>query len=322
MKKSSSLSHASNKYTDKYGVRLLKVPNYSESRSIQSIEFENMSHFIDITDALYKDEEYINHGKNGGAYDHVSFETRNSNKKWKYGMHENYEGCRTNLLEGRIPDKMMSMIEDFRAELGEKESIKELAHQAKSTKRKRVFAEDGSELSIDRLMSGDPNYWQSMTKGRKSNTVRIDIDPCVGAGTSEKQFAQITALSFVAIEYLLMAGYAVEVYASFCFKKVTDKVIWGNISIPLKVGDDQVDMQLIAQLGNIGLFRNFIFRTTPMFDGNVSAGIGVALEPDEDVKSILSFGNYISCKWDTGKSLLAVDKMFQELCKIKEVEYV
>lgn len=310
-----------NPFPEKYG---LHNEYYRfNGKKIQQISFDSMDHMVRTMDATENDKKFYNQADGSGAESIMDKPKKKKEyDKWTYGSLGNWETSRKYLDEGRLTEMTMNNIDKYYNQLIQSEKLQQLSAQAKSTKRRRVFKDDGSELDIDRLMSGSPDYWQSMTKGRKSNTVKLFLDGCASSGTDEKKFAEVAGLACAVSDLLTRAGYCVEIMGSYMFKSLTNETDWSVINVPLKQAEAPMDMQLIGQYGNTGLFRNVIFRATVFSEGRVSYGIGQATVPPDNILQHMGIKHYVSCKWDDGKNKLVVDKLFEELCNQTETEPV
>jgi hypothetical protein len=189
------------------------------------------------------------------------------------------------------------------------DGIEESMRRAVSFKRRRKFSDSGSELDIDRVLSGDPEHWQSMTKGKKENVVRLAVNFSVTSGHTEKQLNQLGALTTVAVDMLQRCGLSVEVLAlcvaenvtrTFEHEKKPVKVTRyeQGFTFKLKSASEKLDVSRVACIGIPGLYRSYGFTNWINFlDGVPSSGLGRGMETTKNVKDLLKIKNLIEVKW-------------------------
>ena len=86
----------------------------------------------------------------------------NDDLKWAFGYNEEFNSwkkTRRAIELGLADEQTLSQVE--KCENNFNQSFADTENQIQSIKRKRVYSDNGAELDIDRVMSGDTNYWSS-----------------------------------------------------------------------------------------------------------------------------------------------------------------
>ena len=125
------------------------------------------------------------------------------------------------LRSGKGLSTVRKLSKKYRQEL-QCSDLGNIMNRVKSIKRKRVFNDFCGNLDFDRVMSGDPNYWEKVERNGKAKVVRIGINFAISHNNSLMAFSRLVALSAVFAELLENIGYGVEIYATALYKN--DKI--------------------------------------------------------------------------------------------------
>lgn len=239
-------------------------------------------------------------------------------QNWRYGSDKNnLESTEEALIEGSGSTLAMEMISKMTDELLNHEGIRHLMKMAESKKRRRVFKDEGSELSIDRVLCGDPEHWEKMTPGAKKNVVRLAINSGISCGNSEKQFAQLIAFTCAATDMLTRAGRCVEVVCIQAPLNSNEGYLVSTPIISLKKPDEPLDIQRLSSAGLPGLFRKEGFDLIRcIYKGDPRGGYGQCLTLSEEVKKHLDLEHLIELSWSTGKEeeqILNLSNLFERI---------
>ena len=251
-------------------------------------------------------DEMINHSITGKYKKYLDMD----GDSWTFGSEfPDLESTTEALRSGECSNKTLKQISEYRDILLNMDGIEESMRRAVSFKRRRKFSDSGSELDIDRVLSGDPEHWQSMTKGKKENVVRLAVNFSVTSGHTEKQLNQLGALTTVAVDMLQRCGLSVEVLALCVAQNVTrtfehrDKKVKvtkyeQGFTFKLKSASEKLDVSRVACIGIPGLYRSYGFTNWINFlDGEPSSGLGRGMETTKNVKDLLKIKNLIEVKW-------------------------
>ncbi len=276
------------------------------SNFCQLFHFDSTAHLVEEVEKNVKDGTWRS-GKDGENY-------MEGDGDWTWGSLENYENTKLHLDKCMMTERVTQRLDELRVQLLNKPEIKMMAERNNSLKRKRIYAESGSELDIDRVMCADPMHWQTITKSSRTNVVRLSINYAVSSGNGEETFSELCALGIVAADMLSRAGFSVEITALGSAYRITDGVHEGGISVMLKRAEEQIDLSRIACIGIPGFFRCFTFITyINMLKGNVSSGLGSPRETSQQFKDKIQINHMIETKWLGNRQTEFLDNIFKGL---------
>ena len=193
----------------------------------------------------------------------------------------------------------------------------EIMNRVKSIKRVRRFNDFDGNLDLDRVMSGDPCYWEKTSREGKVKVVRIGINFCLSWGNSIKDFSRMVALSAVFAEILESMGYGVEVYGASMFQmmsmaKKKTGAEWCGILFPVKAVNEPLDFDRIYSLGLPGLLRDVQFRVEEHLHGRDSHG-GRCTPPPPDVLNASEVDVIVEKSWTDGKQVEQIVQAIESL---------
>jgi hypothetical protein len=236
---------------------------------------------------------------------------------WTYGTHtNNIEKTKEALYYCNPPQPILDRIEELRTATSNLHSIQQLAMKARSIKRRRVFAESGDDLDIDRILCGDPEHWSRMTKGRSNNVVRLWVNFSVSCGNGEDNMYKLAATIAVASDLLTKAGFAVEVLACEIAKDAIQgqKGGFNGVIFPLKRAEDPLEINKIACIGIPGLFRAYAFTATSnIYSKGPASGLGMNVEVNKSVKEFYDFKHLITLNWTEGEQALKLGQLLEDV---------
>jgi hypothetical protein len=291
------------------------------------------SHNICGAEIIHYDNasEMISHSLTGKSKKYL--EDRDGDD-WTFGTEfPDLDSTTEALRSGECSNKTLKQISKYRDILLSMDGIEESMRRAVSFKRRRKFSDSGSELDIDRVLSGDPEHWQSMTKGKKENVVRLAVNFSVSCGHTEKQLNRLAALTTVAVDMLQRCGLSVEVLALCVAHNVTrtfehkdKRVEVGSyeqgFTFKLKSASEKLDVSRVACIGIPGLYRSYGFTNWINFlDGNASSGLGSGLETTQNLKDLLNIKNLLEVKWvKNGKEKAFLSKLLKSVTQNQLLE--
>lgn len=258
---------------------------FDNGKQAEVIHFESAGHIIE-------------HGISKGW---TSKHLGDSESEWRYGTEfTDYEMTCNAVLAGDCTDKTRKKVEYYRDIMLNMDGVQESMRRASTHKRKRVFSDFGSELDIDRVLSGDPYHWQRMTKGRQSNSVKIAVNISVSCVHSEEQLHKLAALTSVTADMLQRCGLSVEILGICMAKNITrgDKKREQGFTFKIKSASEKLDLSRVASAGIPGLYRSVGFNTwINSLDGKAHQGLGHSMQTTQNVKDLLDIKHLIEVKW-------------------------
>lgn len=186
-----------------------------------------------------------------------------------FGRHlPNYESSVEAIRKGAAPDAVFQKYLEMRNLL--QPAVDKFAGLGITTKRKRVFRDEGSELDLDRVAVGNPECWESRVKGRKMKRIRLAVQMGYVAGASEEIFIRGAALATAAADVFQRIGYAVEILG----------VDWGDnghrnvvTTVVLKSPSEPLDHRNLLCIGLPICGRVFNFGATEAFISMLGVGM-------------------------------------------------
>lgn len=286
-----------------------------DGRKRHVIGYDSLAHMIESTEKGFQDYEFRHKLSEAGKAKLSRFRDKPLKQDdWTYGSEfPNKKSLDEALFKGKSSKKIMDYIQKFRDKVEGTERYQQLLKKSRSIKRRRVFAVEGAELDIDRVMCGDPDHWQQVMKGRQSNIVKINIDYCLSCGNSSEEFCKIAALGILAANMIEQAGYSVEITGTAISRDLTSEFYEAGISLVLKEAKEPLDIQRISTVGIVGTFRLYTFIAwCTMFDGKVDSGLGQALEMTEECKDKIGIEHTVGKRW-IGEEQKFLDNIFKTL---------
>ena len=261
---------------------------FTKSHGAEILHYDSVAHMVETTKENAINRKYLERDKEDDWTWGTEFK----------GLDETYNALRN----GECSKKTLKHIEEYRNVLLNMDGIDDMMKRAETFKRRRKFSDSGSELDIDRVLSGDPEHWQSMTRGKKQNVIRLGVNFSVTCGHTEKQLNKLGALTTVAVDMLQRCGLAVEVVGLCIAHSVTkdnlcEKMEQGFTCL-LKSSQEKLDVSRIACIGIPGLYRAFGFTAWSNYlEGEPSGGLGYGNQTTKECKELLNIKHLLEVKW-------------------------
>ena len=238
-------------------------------------------------------------------------------KKWVYS--ENIE-CDTReksfalLRSGRGLSSIRKLSRKYRQEL-ENSDLSEIIHTTKSIKRTRRFNDFDGNLDFDRVMVGNPDYWEKIKRDGDAKIVRIGINYALANTNTIHSFSRIVGLSAIFAEILENLGYGVEIYGSSFYendrkKPRTMRKQWLGCLFPVKLANEPLDFDRIYSLGLPALLRDAEFHVEHHFYNEFG---GFAYSPSPELLSLTNIDVLVTKSWTNGKES---EKIMQAIEKL------
>jgi hypothetical protein len=219
-------------------------------------------------------------------------EMRNQrNKSWMLGNdYKTPEQTIEALENGEVLPRYMNRVDTIKGELFRNyPSLTELTDIALGKRRRRKFGEDGSELDIDRYMSGDPAMWSSCPPSQiRKRSARIYVDVWGTCGTNFNTFIENIVFAVALADIIEAAGVSLEIVVG-----TTATNFWScnndcTVAFPVKKHDEPIDVARILSFGIVGFLRMVMFETYFGIDRfNYSSSCGTLIYDIEKAKSLV-----------------------------------
>jgi hypothetical protein len=233
---------------------------------------------------------------------------------WTFGTYKGFDNAddlKDKCLSGQSPKAIKRYIKKFREEL-KQDGLYHLPDEVVSCKRRRVWTDEGADLDIDAVMSGDPNYWVNVKRDGKFRIVRLVVNYSASGGNDEKTFAKTIASALVTAEIIETLGYGVEIYgASACRTRYQKHIDERVMLMPLKRCTEVLDMERLGYVGSVGHFRYFGFGIEGELFGDWN---GSASHVSTELQDYMGADVYISTSWgENDKQSLLIRKAIEKL---------
>jgi|21_taG_2_1085346.scaffolds.fasta_scaffold00540_25 hypothetical protein len=213
----------------------------------------------------------------------------NDDLRWAFGKTDEFGSWKKTqkaIEQGLADKRTLKQVEEYENNFSQ--SFANTESELQSIKRKRVYSDNGAELDIDRVMSGDENYWSSRKKTGKAQVIRLGIDVGVSWDNKTSTFAKITGIGIALAREIQKKGYSLEIYkvgrtrgsqTSFVFNQRTeskferperailakhDDDVTIGFKTCLKGSQQAIDLERISNVGLEGVFRGCTFRSQGM----------------------------------------------------------
>ena len=228
------------------------------------------------------------------------------------------EPTRRALRAGRVPRSFLEAYDAARGAL--QPAVESFARVGRTTRRRRRYSEEGDELNIDRLTTGDPLFWERRKRDAKKRVVRLGVQFGYIAGANENTFIRNAALAAAASDALELVGYGVDIVA----------VSWGDmrgdhqgeewtLAVPLKTADERLDVQSVLTTGLVGMSRCFEFALWDREEGNENWNMGMQ-KLSGAARKALSLDALVGQSWDVTENGLAFhDELQGFLSQIEKI---
>lgn len=259
----------------------------SRSNEVEYIKFKSLFEFLDIvnnTEELHEDLE-----DTGDEYDRrrvIEECLKGDNGSWRYGDDGDFEtyNARWENLDPR-KDIVGSIKASFK-EAMDSDGLQHLFSKMISKRKRREFRDDRGRFSIPRALSGNADMYISRKK-KDSNGFKIGVKLGLNSGNSDKEFVKLITNLTVSIMMIEAAGIPVELHILFDGRDITFQYERQGISMIAKASSERMNINRMALLGNVGMFRHHVFLGWCYFmSGQIQSGLGYDcnVKYEEDAK--------------------------------------
>ena len=304
--------------TDGQDVRLTDTKNGSHcsNRLLRKFEFisqDEMHHFVRAnqpkvsTDELaesLEDKWNKEHPKKLKGFFRI-ITIRNSSS-WAFGHDDESNTSRKTdklLEDGRSTESVKRTIRKTLKDVRLAGVDKMLNERFESVKRKRVWCEDGSELDIDRIMTGDPDHWIKTKRNGKKRVIRIGVNVSMSSFNSSEVFAKNVALAYICAEGLENLGYGVEIVAVNSSYFLGSQNHLGQdetaTTFPLKRVTEPVDIERVGSIGLSSMLRYYGFTTDTFINRQPN---GMPNTMSNEMKGFMNIDILVETSWSSGDS--------------------
>lgn len=238
----------------------------------------------------------IQAGFSKGVFKNSEWAEHNGENTWAFGgEYPSYKETYDAIELGMTSEKTVKRALSFKQRIMEKPEIKELVYTAKTKKKKRVFAESGNELDIDRVLCGDPQHWTKTTSGNEKQVLRIGLKLGAVSTESHEVISNMAAFGIAVCDIISLYGYSTEITALYLPNSVNAKIKFGGTIVKIKDAYHNIDINNICLIGLPGIFRSFHFSVIQnILDMGIYEHAGFSNIPiDDNIKNMLGMDFYI-----------------------------
>lgn len=257
-------------------------------------QFENenkedcdLSYFDSINDVINTVEDgYTNlNWKNQGHENGLRYDNKIDRWTWGEVYYENLVKTKTMLRNGDISDIHFSKIKNMLEEIQRTPEYRERTLFTRKLRR-TVYKEEGDELSIDRLMSGNPEHWSKVEKSNEKPLYKICINGSLNSCSNKDEFLNIAAVAYIISTIKNLENKSTEIDLMFKTKDGSDKLDYSYIIIKLKHANESIDMKKICVPVIQGVHRGYHFAIkTNIYRGTPSLGLGSSASYNNELES-------------------------------------
>jgi hypothetical protein len=210
--------------------------------------------------------------------------------------------------------EVVQEIEKKKGEFLSDPRIKEAFKRLTAYRRNKKFTIDDGELIFERVMSGDPEYYQKNIKKKIKKGIRILLNFSQNCGQNYTTFAKNTIDMFKISYVFELMGIPVQILAGFVPLGATYDRQYSATLFLLKSETEQINLQKAALISCPGMLRYHGFMAGALFfKGQISGGYG-STQPVSK-----KFAELAECDFLIGQENKA-DKVIEELLKVVEAK--
>lgn len=218
-----------------------------------------------------------------------SDEHKTERSNFNHGDYVDITGTSKALFFGEILEQDFKLYEKTKIDLLTKyPELLALKNTAVTKRRKRIFADEGADLDIDRYVHGDAECWVSMPRQKIKQGVKMFFNLCLNSGSDAKEFFTNMALFVTCADIMEMAGVKVELSAGFVSNNSAENTKQFCVKTKVKAANMPLDINRMLTVGICGFFRYYGFVLIDnLTQGKTRYGLGQA--PDEINKQTKEF---------------------------------
>ena len=245
------------------------------SDEVEYIKFKSLFEFLDIvnnTEELHEDLE-----ETGNEYDRkrvIDECLKGDEGSWRYGNDGDFEtyNARWENLDPR-KDIVESIKASFKDAMNS-DGLQHLFSKIISKRKRREFRDDRGRFSIPRALSGNADMYVSRKK-KDSNGFKIGVKLGLNGNNNDEQFVKLITNLTISIMMIEAAGIPVELHILFDAQGMTEEYDRQGISMIAKASSERMNINRMALLGNVGMFRHHVFLGWCYFlSGEIDSGLG------------------------------------------------
>ena len=208
--------------------------------------------------------------------------------------------------------EVIAKIEEQKTQFLSDPRIKEAFKRLTTYRRNKKFTIDDGELMFERVMAGDPEYYQKNIRKKLKKGVRILLNFSQNCGQNYTTFADNTIDMFKIAYVFELMGVPVQILAGFVPQNATYNRKYSSVLFLLKHETEQINLQKAALISCPGLLRYHAFCAGAIFYKNrITGGYGYTYAVDD------SFAKLAECDFLVGQANKG-DKVIAELLKVVE----
>ena len=257
------------------------------SDEVEYIKFKSLFEFLDIvnnTEELHEDLE-----DTGDKYDRkrvIDQCLEGEDGSWRYGNDGDFETYNARLKNLDPREDIVDSIRTSFKEAMNSDGLQHLFSKMISKRKRREFRDDRGRFSIPRALSGNADMYVSRKK-KAANGFKIGVKLGLNGGDSDKDFVKLITNLAVSVMMIEAAGIPVELHILFDARGMTDNYDRQGLSMIAKASSERMNINRMALLGNVGMFRHHVFLGWCYFlSGEIDSSLGYDcnIKYEEDAK--------------------------------------
>lgn len=196
--------------------------------------------------------------------------------RWTFDKDKDVDTYSKRLADWEPYDDVIKEIEDQKTQFFNDPKVQQAFKRLTYFRRTRKFTIDDGELVIDRVMSGDPEYYQKSIRKQRKRGVRIFLNFSQNCGQNYKTFASNTVEMFKISYIFELMGLPVQILTGFLpYNPTYGNITYSTVAFMLKHENEQINLKKSALIACPGFLRYHGFMSGAlMFKNEISGGYG------------------------------------------------
>jgi hypothetical protein len=247
------------------------------SEDAEYIVFDSMFQYVKAVDdqkGVHEDVKDIQDDEDRNYVIDQCLDDGSGENSWRFGD-DLYKETYTDRFKTLNPrEDIVSKIKDEFKQSMNSDGLQHLFQQMVSKRRRREFRDDYGRFSIPRALSGNTDMFVNRKK-KTSHGLKIGIKLGLNSGNADNEFIKLVTNLSVAVMMIEAAGIPVELHILFDGEEITSDWKRQGISFIVKGSSERMNINRIALIGNVGMFRYHTFLAWCYFlSGEIRSGLG------------------------------------------------
>jgi hypothetical protein len=261
------------------------IQNEKANPAYEIICYDSFTEFLSLNDPRYAEEErFLSYS------DFDKFKKLDRKDDWTYGQDLNLENLLKRLESWTPYEDVLEEITKQKAEFHDDPRTKKLLKSITINKKKRHFNTDNGEIDIDRIMAGNPEFFDRKIKTSEKKGIHVLLSLATSASYDAKTFSTKIIELYKLVYIFDFIGVPTRISICNVTNQTTTNSPYRHQSsyFIIKHELEKLNLQKLGLLGCSGLYRCFFFLAKTCFTGKLTGGLGTPIAISDDIKKELS----------------------------------